>query len=298
MFRKGRDLELLIARLEKVLAPEDAIITSPDYLPDKITGGRREIDVSIKSRIGSSPILVILECRDRSSAEDVTWIEQLASKRNSVGADKVIAVSSSKFSEPAIKQALFYGIEICRIEDITRADFTDWVPASFSEHKDQNALILGFSVGVHPNQIKNISKKFLAKIASIENGLDVKVFTYKPTGQKFSAIDIFKLQMQSSADSIFQNVPLDGTPVQRPFQFYFSDPEDRFCIPGSSGPIDVLDLMYSAELSIKVTAIPLTKISYSNTNDPLIRTIEYKSDDVIMSLNKDIESGQLSVYSK
>ena len=56
MSRKGKELELLVARLEKILAPEDATITSPDYLLDKITGGKREVDVSIRSRIGSSPI--------------------------------------------------------------------------------------------------------------------------------------------------------------------------------------------------------------------------------------------------
>ncbi len=120
--RSSKDLERLVARLERLLAPTDAVSTSPDYLPDKITDGKREVDVSIKSRIGSSPILMTLECRERARAEDVTWIEQLAAKRNSVGVDKAVAVSSFSFSEPAITKATFHGIEIRRLEDITHVD--------------------------------------------------------------------------------------------------------------------------------------------------------------------------------
>ena len=228
----------------------------------------------------------------------MTWIEQLASKRNSVGADKVVAVSSSGFSEPATKQAKSYGIEIRRVEDITRSDFTDWIPTEFSEHFERTSIVFGFSYGVHPNQIKSISKKFIAKTTS-EKGVDIKCFTYKPTGQKFSAMDIWKMHIQASADSIFQDVPLDNTPVQRYIQFYFPDSENRFCIPGKKGLIDVFDIIYTVELSIQVATVPLAKLlSYSSTNDELIRGVEYKLDNIIMSLNKDIQSGRLYVHSK
>ena len=91
--RAGRDLEQLVAHLETFLGPQGAEIQSPDYLPDRVTGERREVDISIRLHVGSAPVLVIAECRDRSRVEDVTWIEQLASKRDDVGAAKAIAVS-------------------------------------------------------------------------------------------------------------------------------------------------------------------------------------------------------------
>ena len=58
--------------------PTGAVIKSPDYIPDIFTGQAREIDVSIRCKIGSVEILITVECRDRVRTEDVTWIEQLA----------------------------------------------------------------------------------------------------------------------------------------------------------------------------------------------------------------------------
>ncbi|HUI39919.1 MAG TPA: restriction endonuclease, partial [Methanothrix sp.] len=105
MVRKGRDLELLVAFLENHLGPLGIEIKSPDYIQDKDTSQLREVDISLRSKIGSSNILAIVECRDRKGDEDVTWIEQLSRKRESVGADKAVAVSSSGFSDPAIIKA-------------------------------------------------------------------------------------------------------------------------------------------------------------------------------------------------
>ncbi len=43
--KKGRDFELLISNIEKILSPEGAIIKSPDYIEDKYTGIKREVDI-------------------------------------------------------------------------------------------------------------------------------------------------------------------------------------------------------------------------------------------------------------
>ena len=75
MVRKGRTLEILVAQLEDHLGPLGIQVESPDFIRDKDTSQLREVDISLRSKIGSSSILVILECRDRKGEEDVTWIE-------------------------------------------------------------------------------------------------------------------------------------------------------------------------------------------------------------------------------
>src|SRR5262245_39374323 len=100
-----RDFELLVARIEEWLGPKGATVKSPDYIADRVTGELREVDASIRLHAGSAPILVTVECRDRVSVQDVTWIEQIASKRDSVGAARTIAVSSSGFTGPARSKA-------------------------------------------------------------------------------------------------------------------------------------------------------------------------------------------------
>jgi hypothetical protein len=60
MVRPGRALEQLVAVLERVLDPTDVVITSPDKIVGKLSNQEREVDVSLRARVGSAQILVIL----------------------------------------------------------------------------------------------------------------------------------------------------------------------------------------------------------------------------------------------
>jgi hypothetical protein len=90
--RAGRSLELLVQAVDQLLAGAPVEIRSPDFIMGRDSGTSREVDVSWRSQVGSVSVLVIIECRDRAKPQDVTWIEQLASKREDVGADKAVAV--------------------------------------------------------------------------------------------------------------------------------------------------------------------------------------------------------------
>lgn len=124
--REGRQLEELIAILEKAICGTDIQIKSPDIIKDKVTGEGREVDVSLRGVVGSHDILIILECRDRKAPQDVTWIEQLASKRDDIRANKAIAVSSSGFTRGAIEKARDRGIELRTLEDIKPEEILEW----------------------------------------------------------------------------------------------------------------------------------------------------------------------------
>ena len=99
MTRQGRELELLIERVEKAVLPEGATIQSPWIIKDRITNQPREVDILIEYTIGTTPIRIIIECRDRTSTQDTQWIEQIQPKVGDLKANKVIAVSSSAFTE-------------------------------------------------------------------------------------------------------------------------------------------------------------------------------------------------------
>ncbi len=109
------------------MSGEDVQIKSPDFIADSITGEKREVDISLRGKIGSHPILIIIEVRDRDKVQDVTWIEQLATKRDNIGADKAIAVSTHGFSRGAIRKARAYGIELRTIEEITQEKVKRWM---------------------------------------------------------------------------------------------------------------------------------------------------------------------------
>lgn len=127
MPRAGRDLELLVARLERNLAGTSALVKSPDHLPDRVTGELREVDISITTTVGSARIIVIIECRDRKSVQDTTWIEQVISKVQDLRVAKAVAVSSRKFSKPAAKKAAFNGIETRTIQQLDMLEVFAWL---------------------------------------------------------------------------------------------------------------------------------------------------------------------------
>ncbi len=108
-----------VAELEPLLGRAGFRIETPGRLPDKDTGQLREIDVLIRVPYTTRELLVMLECRRRAKVPDVTWIEQLAAKRDSVGANHVIAVSSSGFTEPAKAKAAQYGIELRTLAEVS-----------------------------------------------------------------------------------------------------------------------------------------------------------------------------------
>lgn len=116
---QSREFELLASRIEGALAPAGAKVKSPDRIRDKFTGQYREVDASIRYTVGSCELLITIECRDRSRVQDVTWIEQLATKRAHIGADRTIAVSSTNFTAAAAKAAAAHNISIRRIADLT-----------------------------------------------------------------------------------------------------------------------------------------------------------------------------------
>ena len=81
-----REFEQMVARIEADAGPAGLIVKSPDRIRCRITGRLREVDASVQTQVGTTNILVTIECRKRRPVQDVTWVEQLATKKQSLGA--------------------------------------------------------------------------------------------------------------------------------------------------------------------------------------------------------------------
>lgn len=110
--RAGRYLEQLTGQLEHLLGSGTLIVRSPEYIPNRHTGDRVEVDVTLRGKIGSTDILVAIECRDRSGRQDINWIRELATKKDDIGASAIVAVSSNGFSKDASAEAAVRGVII------------------------------------------------------------------------------------------------------------------------------------------------------------------------------------------
>ena len=123
-----REFERVVAMIEESAAPRGAIVKSPDRIRDLTTDELREVDASIRFRIGSVDILITIECQKRSRKANDTWIEQLATKRQKLGAAKTIAVSEKGFTRAAHLTAKQHGIELRTLSEISPQDIEGWFP--------------------------------------------------------------------------------------------------------------------------------------------------------------------------
>jgi hypothetical protein len=137
-----RQFEKLVALIEETLCPVGAVVRSPDRILDLVTGKKREVDASIRYKVGSTPILITVECRKRGTKQDDTWLEQLATKKEKVGAAKTIAVSSKGFSASSLKTAEMKGIEARQLTEITAKDISEWCQLEFIHYVPPSVTIL------------------------------------------------------------------------------------------------------------------------------------------------------------
>ncbi len=125
--KEWREFEQLVARIEKAFASKGVVVKSPDHIRSLPNGQMREVDASIRFKIGTVPILITVECRKRKDKEDILWIEQLVTKKQSISASKTIAVSSSGFSQAAIDKASTENIEVRVVAKISEDDIRSWI---------------------------------------------------------------------------------------------------------------------------------------------------------------------------
>jgi hypothetical protein len=99
--KKSKAFEQQIHRIHELLDGSGAEVVWNDHIPDPDNPSQpRQIDVTIR-RDGK---LTHVECRQHHTRQDVQWIEELIGRRTSLGADSIIAVSSSGFTSGSLKR--------------------------------------------------------------------------------------------------------------------------------------------------------------------------------------------------
>lgn len=98
-------VERVVQLLEKSLAPNAEVLHNI-WLPDKITGHKRQCDVVIRIA-AARPVIAIVEVQDRSSKVPISTLEGWWQKKISVGADALICVSVLDYPR-SVKDAVRY----------------------------------------------------------------------------------------------------------------------------------------------------------------------------------------------
>ena len=149
---KGNAFEMRVYEIVKDLLENEELIVSPKR--SKIfqkkgyySESRKSLiifDITIETYIGDSPkysTLIVIECKDYSSAVPVNDIEEFDSKLNQIGEHntKGMVVANSPFQSGAINTAISKGIGLARINT---SNIVDWI----SHRKDNNGWINDLSL--------------------------------------------------------------------------------------------------------------------------------------------------------
>ncbi|MEP7376806.1 MAG: restriction endonuclease [Chitinophagaceae bacterium] len=122
IYMPGELFEELVTWISKSLYTAE--VTKNEKLTDIHTEKKRQIDVTIRIKNGPTEILGIVEARDRSRPVGVSYIEEVHSKKISVGADFCVIVSNKGFYKTAIDKANKLGIRLFSLKDALTLDWS------------------------------------------------------------------------------------------------------------------------------------------------------------------------------
>lgn len=192
MSRKGRKFEVEYQKYYNMLNPSIFTVESPCYLTDRITGVKREVDILIRFHDESNiERKISIECRDRpNTIQDVTWIEQLVTKKNDLGIDITIASTTKSFSQPAIIKAKAYGIiveesEIIDEPFIRKLSYAQYFTISM-------LLVKAYDITIFDNNGRIFMKKEVKKTTTKTEKLRIEEYINESILWSESFYNVFK----------------------------------------------------------------------------------------------------------
>lgn len=186
--RKGRNFELLVKDIKSLALP-NAIVMSPEYVKDCDTGSLREVDIGIRNS-SDNDYFIAIECRDRGDTQDIIWIEQLISKKRSIGADLLIAVTTSSFTSFAKIKAFKNGVVLRDLKKFTAGEIKKWLEETYIEIHTIQKMIKSVSINTQGG-------------ATLFKPLDQYTFTCEDISHEVSFAEFISLIAE---DSVFREV--------------------------------------------------------------------------------------------
>ena len=183
MPKRSNTFQKVIALINQQLAERAEVVESA-LLSDSITGDPREVDVLITASIAGYATRLAVECIDWKRKADVTWIEKMFQKHQSLPTDKLILVSRSGFSSSAIQKAEFFNITTLTLEDAI----------------EQNWLQRIRSVVISTVQL-HIVRSEIQLVDALEHAtIEAPLVFYDPEGKQGDLVGNLRAEIMSNAE--------------------------------------------------------------------------------------------------
>lgn len=118
---KWKEFEEFVASIQKSLTPQ-AKVTHDELIKGK-SGIERQVDVSVRYKLGQFTFLAIVDCKDWKKPVDISDIGSFADLVEDVGGNKGAIICNAGFTSGAKQRAKEKGIDLFRAVD---AENLDW----------------------------------------------------------------------------------------------------------------------------------------------------------------------------
>jgi hypothetical protein len=149
----------------------------------------------------------------------VRWIEQLLEKKRSIGAAMTVAVSSSGFTDPAVKKAAASGIEIRTLREAAPEEFVQWLRFRnvVLDLKEWSLADLGFDLyeGAQGQPPPDTVLSPDAQQSFREKGPLAPILIRNTDGKRFHIENILTGLSKTNGTFFPADLPSDGTEVRR-----------------------------------------------------------------------------------
>lgn len=220
MDKQGKEFELLVKNLEMLLhrhcgiQPSNIKTKWRHRIRGKQSGRGREVDVAIYVDFGIRTFFIAIECRDRKNKESLTWIEQLATKKRDIVADRMVAVSRHGFTESAKHSARENNIELWTLSDIKSTEKGKILTKIKLAVPKPVVRLMSFSWSHHAralNPLREWPQLSQTDLENISADFEKKRWIDAVEGIKISLKDI--LMKSLTWKKLLNDVPTEGQPT-------------------------------------------------------------------------------------
>lgn len=262
MASDGKQLETLVAYVEKNLLPAGFDVKANERVFDDDGVQIAEFDIEIKGKVGSTSIAWLIECRDRPGHGSApgSWIEQLVGRRVRFGFNKVTAVSTTGFASGAISFAKSQDIELREVRTLSPEEFAIWLVIQEFKNIHLVSELKYAHILVDEKESDERKAELHKAISGISKG--VAIFRSSMTGELITPSNAFFAAVQE-VQGIFDDV-IVGKPKTIHLHADYPSDEYHFTVETSVGSVRVRKIEFIGELRITESVVPI------------INTVEYR----------------------
>jgi hypothetical protein len=280
MANAGKQLEKLVREIEQILLPKGLKVLVNERVYNDEGVQIAEFDIEIKGKVGSTRINWLIECRDRPACGPApgSWVEQLVGRRDRFNFDKVTAVSTTGFAQPAIDYARDKNIELRSVETLTIEHLKDWLLTSNLRVFNRRGKLLHADIHAEEHLTPELEQAIHSMISNADS--NSRMLVSKKDGQALSVNEAWR-RVLNHMPQLFNGIEPDKNPLFRTIGAHYINEDDRFELQTSVGSADVFEIVFKGELSVITLNVPVSKITqYRSIDDktPISQSLQFNFD--------------------